>query len=81
VYKHSSGRIITIYASKNEAVCREVRTDFRSISRASFIKKDMGAISRFLHPKTKLFVVEFRRVLEVYHEVTTDFVSILVQAS
>ena len=39
VYKKSSGRIITIYASKNEAVCREVQTHVGSFHRASFIKR------------------------------------------
>ena len=45
VYKNSSGRIITTFASKNEVVCRDVQTDFGSFPSASFIKK-IGA--RFL---------------------------------
>ena len=101
VYKNSSGRIITIYASKNEAVCREVQTHFGSFLRASFmkriwahfldfcvqkwsclflssdafwtfspdevLKKVLGAFSRFMRPKTKLFAVKFRCILEVLH--------------
>ena len=65
VYKRSSGRIITIYVSKNEAFCREAQTHFGSFLRASFVKKIMGAFSQFLHPIMKLFAVEFRRILEV----------------
>jgi len=61
----SYGSIFTIYVSKNEAVCREVQTHFRSFLRASFMHKVLGALSRFLRPKTKLFAVEFRRILEV----------------
>ena len=90
VYKKNSWRIITIFASKNEAVCCEVQTDFGSFLRASFIKKlcahfldfcvqkwsclllcsdgfgncrfarftkkVMGAFSRLMRPKTKLFL-------------------------
>jgi len=37
--RKGSGHIFTIFASKNEAVCREVQTDFRSFPRASFIKR------------------------------------------
>jgi len=39
VYKNSSVQINTIYASKNEAVCREVQTHFGSFLRASFIER------------------------------------------
>jgi len=38
-YKKISGRIFTIYASKNKAVCCEVQTDFGSFLHASFMKK------------------------------------------
>jgi len=70
-----------IYASQNEAVCCEVQTYFGSFLRASFrkklwahfgsfrimrfMKKVLGAFSWFLHPKMKLFVVKFRRIVEV----------------
>ena len=37
--RKASGRIFTIYASKNEAVCHEVQTDFGSFPRGSFVKK------------------------------------------
>jgi len=37
--RKGSGRIITIYASKSEAVCREVQTDFGSFLHPSFMKK------------------------------------------
>ena len=65
VYKKISGRIFTIFASKNEAVCREIQTDLGSFSRAS-LKKDMGAFYRFLRPKTELLAVQLRRILEVF---------------
>jgi len=50
--------------SKKEAVCREVQTHFGSFRLASFIKKVLGAFSRFMRPKMKLLAVEFRRILE-----------------
>jgi len=52
--------------SENEAVCNEVQTHFGSSLLASFAEKVLGAYSRFMRPKTKLFVVEFRRILEVF---------------
>jgi len=39
VYEKCSGHIITIFTSKNEAVCCEVQTAFGNFLRASFIKK------------------------------------------
>jgi len=54
----------SIYASKNEAVCREIQTHVRSFRPASFAEKVLGAISRFMCPKTKLFAVNFRRIFE-----------------
>jgi len=39
VYKKISGCIFTIFASKNEAVCCKIQTDFGSFPHASFIKK------------------------------------------
>ena len=51
----SSGRIITTFASKNEAVCLGVQTHFGSSLPASFAEKVLGAYSRFLRPKIKLF--------------------------
>jgi len=36
-----SGRIITIFAYTNKAVCHEVQTDFGSFLRTSFIEKFM----------------------------------------
>jgi len=65
VYKESSGRIITIFASKNGAVCREVQTQFESSPNSGFTKRFLGAFSPFLRPKTKLFAVKFRRIFEV----------------
>jgi len=63
--KKSSRRIFPIYASKNEVVCRGVQTHFGSSLPASFTEKVVGAIPRFARPKTKLFTVKFRRILEV----------------
>jgi len=51
--------------TKNEAVCREVQTHVRSFRLASFAEKVLGAISRFMCPKTKLFAVKFRRIFKV----------------
>jgi len=65
LYKKSSGRIFPIYASKNEAVCRGAQTHFESSVPASFTENVLGAIPRFARPKTKLFAVKFRRILEV----------------
>ena len=44
-----------IYMSKNEDVCCEVQTHFLNSSLVRFIKKVLGAFSRFMRPKTKLF--------------------------
>jgi len=63
--KKSSECIFPIYASKNEAVCHGVQTHFGSSLPVSFLEKVLGAIPPFVHPKTKLFVVKFRRILEV----------------
>jgi len=60
-----SGRIFTIYASKNEAVCREVQTHFGSSLPARF-PEVLGALSRFMRPKMKLFAVKFRGIFEVF---------------
>jgi len=66
LYKQSSGRIFSIYASKNEAVCCEVQTRFGSSLPARFTEKVLGAIPRFMCPKMKRFAVKFRRILEVF---------------
>jgi len=58
------GRIFTIFACKNEAACHEVQEHFGGFHFASE-KKVLGAFSRFLRPKTKVFPVKFRRILEV----------------
>ena len=62
----SSGHFCKIYASKNEAVCRDVQTHFGSSPQSSVTKRFVGAISQFMRPKTKLFAVKFRRILEVF---------------
>jgi len=64
--KKSCGRILPIYASKNEAVCYEIQTHSGSSLRASFKEKVVRAIPRFVRPKMKLFAVKFRRILEVF---------------
>jgi len=63
--KKSSGRIFSIFASKNEGISLEFRTHFGRSLPASFIEKVLGAFSRFMRPKMKLFAVEFRSILEV----------------
>jgi len=67
LYKKSSGRIFPIDESKNEVVCRGFQTDFESSLPASFTEKVVGAIPQFVRPKTNLFVVKFRRILEVLY--------------
>jgi len=64
-HRKCSGRNSTICASKNESVCREVQTNFGSSLPPRFTEKVVGAIPRFVRPKTKLFAVKFRRILEV----------------
>jgi len=64
-YRKSCGRNSTICASKNEAVCREIQTHFESSLPARSTEKVLGAIPRFVRPKTKMFAVKFRRILEV----------------
>ena len=41
------------------------QTHFRSFLPARHTEKVLGAISRFLRPKTKLFTVKYRRILDV----------------
>ena len=65
VYRKSSGRNSTICASKNEAVCCEIQTHFGSYLPASFTEKDVGAIPRFVRPKSKRCAVKFRRISKV----------------
>jgi len=65
LYKKSSGRIFPVCASKNEAVCREVQMHSGTSLPASFTEKVVGVNPRFMRPKTKLFAVKFRRILEV----------------
>jgi len=65
VHRISSGRIFTIYVSKNEAVCRDIQKHFRSSPLARFAEKVLGAYLRFICPKTKVFAVKFRRIPDV----------------
>jgi len=44
--------------------CFEVHTHFGSSLPVTFTEKVMGACSWFMRPKTKLFAVKFRRILE-----------------
>jgi len=63
--KKSCGCNSTICASKNEADYCEIQTYSGNSLPARFTEKGLGAIPRFVRPKTKLFVVKFRRILEV----------------
>ena len=65
-FQKSSGHIFKKFASRNEAVGCRVQTQFGSFSLASFVKKILGAFSRFMRPKMKMFPVKFRCVLEVF---------------
>jgi len=62
----SYGRNVTIYVSKNEGISREVQMHFGSSLPARFTEKALGAFSRFLRPKTKLFAVKFRCIFDVF---------------
>ena len=62
VCEGSFRRIFTTYASKNEAVFCEVQTDFETSLPARFTEKS----SCRMRPKTGLFVVKLRRILEVF---------------
>jgi len=66
VYRKSSGRIFTIYVSKNEVVSCDVQTHFGSFHLARLITEVLGALSPFLRPRKKLFALKLRRVLEVF---------------
>jgi len=65
-YEESFGYIFTSYVSKNEAVSCEVQMHFGRFHLARFIKNVLGALSRFMCPKTKLFATKFKRILEVF---------------
>ena len=54
--------IFTIYVSKNKAVSCEVQMHFGSSPLVRFTEKVLGAFSRFICPKTKMFAVKFRRI-------------------
>jgi len=66
LHEESYGRIFTIFASKNEVVCCWVPTHFRSSLPVRFTEKVMGAFSRFIRSKVKLFPAKFRRISEVF---------------
>jgi len=66
IYRKSSGRNSTICATKNEAICREIQTHSGRSLPARFTEKVVGAIPPFVRPKTKLFVVKNRRILDVF---------------
>jgi len=89
VYKKISGRIFAMFASENEAVCCEVQLHFRSSLCkvysffARFTEEVMGAFSRFMCPKIKLFHAKFRRISEVftckvYKEISGCIITIFV---
>jgi len=54
------------FVSTNEAVSCEVQTHFESFHIARYRTKVLGALSRFMCPKTELFAAKFRRILEVF---------------
>ena len=64
-YRKTSGRNCTIFASKNEAVCRELHMHFWRSLPPGFKENVLGAIPRFFNPTTKLLAVEFRRIFKV----------------
>jgi len=50
-----------------QAVSCEMQTHFRSFPPERFTEKVLGAISRFMRPKAKLFAVKYRGILDVVH--------------
>jgi len=65
VYEKRSGRIFTFFASKNEAVCCEFQTHF-VLCLQGLQKRFWAHFLNLMHPKTKLFSVKSRRILEVF---------------
>ena len=63
--RKSCGRNSTICAPKNEAVGREIESHFGNSQPASFKDKVLGAIPRFVGPRTKLFTAKFSRISKV----------------
>jgi len=57
--------IIDFCIQKCKAVCCSLQMPFGSFRPMRFMKKVLDAFSRFMRPKTKLFSVKFRRILEV----------------
>ena len=72
VYRKSYGRIITIYASKNEVVCCEVQTHFGSSPPARFSEKNSGSFFTIYvsitnkHSWLQHFLKNFGHVLQFY---------------
>ena len=66
VYKKISGRIITIFASTNEAVLPWSSDGFWKFSPCKLFEKVMGACSRLLRPKMKLFAVDSDAFLKLW---------------
>jgi len=56
VYTKSCSRNSTVYAYKNEAVCRDVQAHFGSFLLARFTENVLRTFSRFLLPKQSCFV-------------------------
>ena len=65
-FTESSGRNSTICASKNETVCCEVQTHFGSSPPPRFTEKFLDKFLRFMCPKTKVFAVKFRPILQAH---------------
>ena len=61
----SSGRSFTIYVSKKRSSLLMSSDAFWKFLPCQLGKKVVGAFSRFLPQKTKLFAVKFKRILEV----------------
>ena len=64
VYRKSSGRNSTICVQKWSCLLWS-SVAFSTFSPFKLYKKVLGTFSRFMRPKTKLFVVKFRCILEV----------------
>jgi len=60
------GAIPRFVRPKNETVCCEIQTHFGSSPPPRFTEKFLDKFSRFMCPKTQLFDVEFRPILQAF---------------
>ena len=81
VYNESSGCIITIFASMNEVVRREVQTDFGSFLCASFIQKFWAHYLDFLNEAVCCWVQTHFGSFRLYEESCWRIITIYVSVN